>query len=227
MKLKPVKITLMLLTAITLLLTSSCGRSKAKKSETSSESSTEKIQIFNGTDLVNWTFFLRDPSADASKVFSIQNNVIHITGDPFGYMRTRDTYSDYTLHLEWRYPFELTNSGIFIHAQTPDTIWPQCIEVQLKAGNAGDFVCMGESDMNERIDKSSRVVPKKAESTEKAVGEWNTMEITCIGDNIDVMVNGVIMNKATGVSVKEGHICLQSEGKDIEFRNVYITRLKK
>lgn len=227
MKLRSVKTTAILLTTITLLSLTSCGRSKEKKSEAAPESATEKIQIFNGTDLSNWVFFLRDASADASKVFTVQNNVIHITGDPFGYMRTRDTYSDYTLHLEWRYPLELSNSGVFIHAQLPDTIWPQCIEVQLKAGNAGDFVCMGGSDMNERIDKSARVVAKKAESTEKAQGEWNTMEITCISNTIDVMVNGVLMNKATGVSIKEGHICLQSEGKDIEFRNVYITRLKK
>jgi hypothetical protein len=35
------------------------------------------------------------------------------------------------------------------------------------------------------------------------------------------------MNKATGVTLKEGHICLQSEGKDIEFRNVFLTRLIK
>ena len=81
--------------------------------------------------------------------------------------------------------------------------------------------------MNERTDKSVRVVAKIAESTEKALGEWNTMEATCISDNIEVTVNGVVMNKATGISVKEGHICLQSEGKDIEFRNVYITRLTK
>ncbi|HBE42824.1 MAG TPA: DUF1080 domain-containing protein [Bacteroidales bacterium] len=227
MKLKPVQITVVLLAVITVLSISSCGRSKTKKSDAASDSATEKIQIFNGKNLNNWTFFLRDPSADVSKVFTVQNNVIHITGDPFGYMRTRDSYSDYTLHLEWRYPLELSNSGVFVHAQLPDTIWPRCIEVQLKAGNAGDFVCMGGSDMNERVDKSVRVVAKMAESTEKSVGEWNTMEITCIGDNIDVIVNGVLMNKATGVSIKEGHICLQSEGKDIEFRNVYLARLKK
>jgi hypothetical protein len=29
----------------------------------------------------------------------------------------------------------------FIHAQQPDTIWLKCIECQLQAGNAGDFIC--------------------------------------------------------------------------------------
>jgi hypothetical protein len=227
MKTTSVRITVLLLAVITGLSLSSCGRSKEKKNAAANESSTEKILLFNGKDLNNWAFQLKDPSADASRVFTVQNNVIHITGDPFGYMRTKDSYSDYTLHLEWRYPLELTNSGVFIHAQLPDTIWPKCIECQLKAGNAGDFVTMGGSDMNERTDKSVRVVAKLTASTEKAVGEWNTMEITCISDNIDVFVNGVLMNKATGVTAKEGHICLQSEGKDIEFRNVYLTRLKK
>ena len=219
--------TVILLAVGTVLSFSSCGRSKAKKEETGTVSATEKVILFNGKDLSNWAFCLKDPSADASKVFTVQNNVIHITGNPFGYMRTREEYSDYALHLEWRYPLELSNSGIFIHTQLPDTIWPKCIETQLKAGNAGDFVCMGGSDMNERTDKSKRVVTKLAESAEKAVGEWNTMEITCISDNIDVMVNGVLMNKATGVTLKQGYICLQSEGKDIEYRNVYITRLNK
>ena len=227
MKTTPVRFTVLLLALITGLSFSSCGRSKEKKTETVKESSTERILLFNGKDLNNWAFSLKDPSADASKVFTVQNDVIHITGDPFGYMRTKESYSDYTLHLEWRYPLELSNSGVFIHSQLPDTIWPKCIECQLKAGNAGDFVAMGGSDMNERTDKSVRVVAKLAGSTEKAVGEWNTMEVTCISDNIDVFVNGVLMNKATGVTLKEGHICMQSEGKDIEFRNVYLTRLKK
>jgi len=227
MKTTPVRFAVLLLAVISGLSFSSCGRSKEKKTETVKESSTERIMLFNGNDLSNWVFFLKDPSADPSKVFTVQNDVIHITGNPFGYMRTKESYSDYTLHLEWRYPLELSNSGVFIHSQLPDTIWPKCIECQLKAGNAGDFVAMGGSDMNERTDKSVRVVAKLAVSTEKAVGEWNTMEVTCIADNIDVFVNGVLMNKATGVTLKEGHICMQSEGKDIEFRNVYLTRLKK
>lgn len=224
---KSLQINVLLLAVITVIFLSSCGRSKEKKSGTGTDSATEKVQLFNGKDLNNWAFHLKDPAADPSKVFTIQNDVIHITGDPFGYMRTKDIYSDYTLHVEWRYPLEASNSGVFIHTQLPDTIWPQTVECQLMSGNAGDFVCMGGSDMNERSDKSVRVVKKLAESTEKTIGEWNTMEVICISNNIDVMVNGILMNKATGVSIKEGHICLQSEGKDIEFRNVYITRLKK
>jgi hypothetical protein len=182
------------------------------------------VSLFNGKDLNNWIFKLKDPAVDPAGVFTIKDGVIHISGNPFGYMRTREHYSDYKLHLEWRWPVEATNSGVFIHAQEPDAIWPATIECQLKAGNAGDFVCMSGTDMKELADKSQKVVSKIAASNEKPVGQWNTMEVMCKGNAIDVYVNGTLQNKATGVTVSKGSICLQSEGKDIEFRNLYLTR---
>jgi len=182
--------------------------------------------LFNGKNLKNWVFYLRDSSVDPEKVFTVKNGVIHITGDPFGYMRTKKAYSDYTLKLEWRWPEEATNSGVFVHAQLPDTIWPRCIENQLKAGSAGDFVCMNGASMNEQTSKTARVVVKKNASNEKTPGEWNLMEVKCYGSTVEVYINGLLQNKATGTNISSGHICLQSEGKAIEFRNVAITRLK-
>ena len=80
-------------------------------------------------------------------------------------MRTSKTYSDYKLHVEWRWPSEATNSGIFVHGQYADTIWLKCIECQLQSGNAGDFVCMNGADMKERTDKTKRSVKKMGQST--------------------------------------------------------------
>lgn len=187
----------------------------------------EKILLFNGKDLNDWVFFLKDQSADPATVFTVHDGVIHIKGEPFGYMRTKDTYSDYTLHVEWSYPVELSNSGVFVHGQQPDAIWLKCIENQLKAGNAGDYVLMSGSSINEQKDKSKIVMAKMAESNEKPVGEWNTLEIICKGNTIETYVNGLLQNKGTGLNITSGSICLQSEGKDIEFRNVYLTKLKK
>lgn len=198
-----------------------------KAQSEAAKSKNKEILLFNGKDLKNWRFHLKDPAVDPSTVFTVQNGVIHIKGDPFGYMRTKESYSDYKLNVEWRYPGEASNSGVFIHGQKPDTIWLKCVECQLKAGSAGDFVCMNGTDMNERTDKTNRVVKKLAGSSEKPNGEWNTMEVTCSANTIEVVVNGVLQNKGTSVNVSEGFICLQSEGKDIEFRNVFLTKLKK
>ena len=188
---------------------------------------TQGVQLFNGKDLSNWEFCLRDTTVDPSNVFTVQNGVIHITGNPFGYMRTKEIYSNYKLHLEWRWPKEATNSGVFIHAQLPDRIWIKSIECQLQAGNAGDLACIGGIDMKEVIDKTRRVgrVKKMAESSEKPVSEWNIMEVICDGNTIEVSVNGVLQNKGSELTVTQGHIGLQSEGKDIEFRKLTLNKL--
>jgi hypothetical protein len=122
--------------------------------------------LFNGRDLNSWTFFIKDQSVDPAGVFLVKDAAMRITGNPFGYMRTREQFADYKLHLEWRWPVEATNSGVFIHAQEPDAQWPQCIEVQLKAGDAGDFICVAGASMNERIDENNRIIRKMKESNE-------------------------------------------------------------
>jgi len=224
------KVLQLLLISMAILLGSTSdiyGQSRQKNEKSKPDRRTgitKNIQLFNGKNLSNWVFHLKDPAVDPSTVFTVSDGVVHIKGDPFGYMRTKDTYSEYTLHVEWRYPGEASNSGVFIHAQLPDTIWLKCFECQLKSGSAGDFVCMNGAKMNE-IKNNSRVVTKMAASSEKPVGEWNAMEVICKSNTIEVIVNGTPQNKATGISDAKGHICLQSEGKDIEFRNVFITKL--
>ncbi|MCX6301650.1 MAG: DUF1080 domain-containing protein [Bacteroidia bacterium] len=212
---------------LSLILAVPLSAQSKKKTKATKERKAEKVQLFNGKDLNNWAFKLKDPSVDPATVFTVQNGFIHINGNPYGYMRTKESYSDYLLHVEYQWPVEATNSGIFIHAQQPDTIWPKCVEVQLAAGNAGDFIVVGGVNMNEQADKSKRVLKKMAASSEKPVGEWNIIEVACKANTIEVFVNGVLQNKGTGVTVNKGHICLQSEGKDIEFRNVFLTKLKK
>lgn len=210
-----------ILTGASSAINGQTGQKNSKNQQNRRNDKSVNIQLFNGKNLSNWAFHLKDPAVDPASVFTVQNGVIHIKGDPFGYMRTKDTYSEYKLHVEWRYPGEASNSGVFIHAQLPDTIWLKCFECQLKSGSAGDFVCMNGAKMNE-LKPNTRVVNKMAASSEKPVGEWNTMEVTCKSNTIEVYVNGTLQNKATGTSDTKGHICLQSEGKDIEFRNLFL-----
>lgn len=224
MKTKTIRFAIMLIIVLSVFQSYATARADEKKAK--DKTTGKAVKLFNGKDLSNWVFKLKDPSVDPAKVFTVSNGVIHISGSPFGYMRTKESYSDYKLNVEWRWPSEATNSGIFIHAQEPDSIWLRCIECQLKAGNAGDFVCMNGSDMKEKTDKSKIVVNKYAASSEKPAGEWNTMEVVCRGNEISVYVNGILQNKGTGLNISKGSICLQSEGKEIEFRNVFLKKLK-
>jgi hypothetical protein len=85
---------------------------------------------------------------------------------------------------------------------------------------------MNGAEMDQHKDKSTILVPKFGKAAEKPAGKWNTMEVICRGNTIEVSVNGIPQNKATNVNLSEGSICLQSEGKDIQFRNVFLTKLR-
>jgi hypothetical protein len=189
----------------------------------------QKVErLFNGKDLSEWNFVVDKNSEPADKVFSVRDSVIHIKGT-LGYMYTKKKHSNYVLHVEWRWPAEATNSGIFVLIEDPKNPFPNGIECQLAAGNAGDFVLLGGSNLEEyKAPPEGRpafpVLKKANPSSEKPAGEWNHANIFVQDGVINVFINGVHQNTATN-KVKSGHIGLQSEGKDILFRNITITDL--
>ena len=193
--------------------------------------SQKRVALWNGKDFTGWKLFVPDRSVDVRSVWSVKDGVIHCKGQPNGYMRTQADYSDYKLHLEWRWVEQPANSGVLLHASGPDKVWPRCIESQLKSGNAGDLVLIGGTGISvggrfiQDVSEQYVIVPKKQESSEKAPGQWNTYEIICRGDTILNYVNGVLQNKGTNATETSGRICLQSEGSPIEFRNIYIELL--
>lgn len=193
--------------------------------------STKSDQIFNGKNLSQWEFVLEDSSVPSDKVFSVINNMIHIKGEPLGYMYTKKQYQNYNLELEYRWEGEATNSGVFLIIEEPKSPFPKGIECQLMYQNAGDFVLLGGSDMEEYqlpdgVTERPQfpVVEKNSSSSEKPVGEWNKVDISVYEGVIDVFINGVHQNTGTSVA-KIGHIGLQSEGGEIYFRNIVLNEI--
>lgn len=179
--------------------------------------------LFNGRDLDGWVKVAKE---DSPTLFSVRDGAIAIEGKPFGYLRTARKYTDYKLHVEWRWVGEGTNSGIFQRVQDPDGIWPEGVECQLKAGCAGDLVCLGGARVAEIPFDPSVKFPKKERidsgaPIEFADGEWNRAEIICRGTSMMVYINGRLENEAT-LSRADGYIALQSEGGPLEFRNIYL-----
>lgn len=184
-----------------------------------------ETKLFNGKNLDGWTIHLAPDSGDVleSLVFCAKEGLINISGQPFGYMITDKSFKDYKLHLEWRWYGEPSNSGIFLHAEPIDGVWPRCAEVNLMAGRAGDMIASGGSSFEELAE--GRFLRSTKESAEHPAGEWNTAEIVCKGNFIQAYINGVLMNEAH-FDRSEGPIALQSEGGPLEIRNVYLTPLK-
>ncbi len=222
MKHLPVHLAILILFSVTL---TKCSQTADNSSSVEVITPSETITLWNGEDFSNWDFFLEDSTVSPGDIWSVNNGVIVCSGAVNGYMSTVQRYANYRLHVEWRWPEEAGNSGVFLHMREPDQVWPESIECQLRSGSAGDLVAFAGVDFDERVDKSSIVVPKMAESSEKLIGEWNSYDIICNGDSVRVQVNGVLQNVASGATISQGKICLQSEGAPVEFRNVYLEPL--
>ena len=62
------------------------------------------------------------------------------------------------------------------------------------------------------------------QDVESPDGQWTRVEVICQGDRITNIVNGTTVNVATRSSLQKGKILLQSEGAEIFFRKVTLTR---
>ena len=211
------------------------------------------VSLFNGRNLDGWTAYTKENVPD--QTWSVADGVIRCTGRPNGYIRTIKSYGDYRLTVEWRWvpgpaPTDAEgkprarNSGVLLHVQGGNALWPKSLEAQLMENNAGDFYAIdgfdtdqhraardkalaaaGADEQAQARARNLRRLPRQKDPSEKPLGEWNRYEIICRGDSVTVSVNGVEQNRVTGASAKEGSLCLQAEGAPIEFRNLTLEPL--
>ncbi len=184
--------------------------------------SQKKSPFFTAKDASNWVYVLNDKSLNPMTVFKMKDGVLSVSGVSSGYLRTRKSYKNFTLNLEWRWTKVLANSGVLVHIQAKDTIWPVCYQIQQKADAAGDIICMNGLWAKECTDSVKFTVKKMQPSNEKPLGEWNSMKIISKNKTLQVWVNGVLQNSITGLTVSKGFIGFQNEGKPLEFRNLTI-----
>ncbi len=121
------------------------------------------IRLFNGSDLSGLQTWLRDSKRDdPRKVFRVEEGILHISGDGFGYIATEKEYHDYHLTVEFKWGEKtdggkyVRNSGILLHAVGPHGgaggTWMSSIECQLAQGCVGDLIPIrGKDDQGKVI----------------------------------------------------------------------------
>jgi hypothetical protein len=176
--------------------------------------------------------------------FIVRDGLLVSLGNPPGHLITDAAFSDYRLVVEYRFPKKPGNCGVLVHASTPRALYnmfPASIEVQMMHENAGDFWCIAENievpDMEARrpredetqafggTEGDARRILNLVDGAERPLGDWNTLVITCLGDTIEVHVNGILVNWGFHSTATRGRIALQAEGAEVEFRKVDLTRL--
>ena len=160
-----------------------------------------------------------------------------VAGKPVSYLATKIPYENFRLHAEWRWPVNAaknSNGGVLLNitgGPTGGTAWPVCFQAQMKLTRAGDLLPMSGAKFAEKLSTAPDAKTPQLDRAEKAdpekpLGEWNSYDLVCRGDTIEVSVNGVLENKISKCEPAIGRIGFQLEGTPFELRNVRIEPLK-
>ncbi len=169
------------------------------------------IHLFNGSSLNSWHAMGENQWKVVSGILQSPHSGSNLV--------TNQTFKDFKLHIECRYPKE-SNSGIYLRGryevQVIDSKGMQPSDVLF----GGVYGFLTPSDM-----------------VAKAAGEWQTFDITLVGRMVTIIANGktIICNQEipgiTGGAIdsnedEPGPIYLQGDHGPVDYRNIIITPAK-
>jgi predicted neuraminidase len=169
------------------------------------------VNLINGSDLAAWR-----PSANSQ--WRVMDQVL-TNAKAGANLVTRDTFTDFKLRLEFRYP-KGGNSGVYLRGR---------YEVQIED-------TAGLEPASEHLGGIYGFLAPN-ENAARQAGEWQTFDITLVGRLVTVVLNGktVIGNQEipgiTGGALDSdegapGPVMLQGDHGPIEFRNIILTPAK-
>jgi hypothetical protein len=137
--------------------------------------------------------------------------------------------------------------------------WPRCLEFQIQEKDFGDLFALGMTEatgkahivpdtINGHPTKSYFYDPngaptvfvarapignrlRRIEDMEQPHGEWNTLDLVCLGDSSIHIVNGKVVNRlyharipdgSSMATLDSGQICLQTEGGEVYYRDIEV-----
>ncbi len=178
--------------------------------------------LFNGKDLSGWCGDLDG--------YSVENGVLVCQKDGGGKLFTEKQYGDYV----FRFEFKLEaggNNGVGIRAPLHGDAAYDGMEVQILDDKDPQY-----KDIKPWQVHGSVYGISPAQPSDVKIGEWNTEEISVVGRNIKVTVNGKVVSDVNldeaaktpfpsgkahpGTKRNRGHIGFLGHHHKVEFRNV-------
>jgi len=200
---------------VAIILFSACSKGSSEDNNESNYS------LFNGENLKGWTI-------QNDGQFSVEEGLLKVNRGT-GWLRSKKTFGDFTLFLEFRFLEEGANSGIFVRtgptSHNDESGWPdngyqiQCMDTMEGAYPLGAIIDYGAPPFQSDFDR------EVLKSAYRPTGEWQTFEITCVGETITVKLNGITVSKATDIKNLSGHAGIQGEMGLLEFKKIEVSPL--
>jgi len=183
--------------------------------------------LFNGKNLDGWTLV-----NGKGRGYIVEDGAIVCPVDGGGNLLTKEQFSDFVL----RFQFKLTegaNNGIGIRAPLEGDIAYTGMEIQVLDHDSPRY--QGHLKPAQYHGSIYDVVPAKTGFLKK-VGEWNDEEISALGRQIKVTLNGhvivdanlddvkdpAVLKRHPGLARTAGHIGFLGHNTRVEFRDIRI-----
>jgi hypothetical protein len=187
---------------------------------------------------INWINVNTNPDT-----WKKNKDLLICTGHPIGVMRSEKQYENFILEIEWRHMEAGGNSGVFVwsdatpgeQSRLPGGVEVQMLELDWVKLNTKDGVTppiayvhgelFGVGGVETVPDNPRGTRSKSVENRCKGKGEWNSYTVVCVDGTIKLSVNGKFVNGISKSTARKGYLCLESEGAEIQFRNLKVTEL--
>lgn len=183
------------------------------------------IELFNGKDLTGWV-----GSTDG---YSVENGSLVCREDGGGTLFTDRQFGDFVLRLEFKIQAG-ANNGVGIRAPLIGDAAYNGMEIQLLDDKDERYKDIKDWQRHGSVYGISAA----QERADLKIGEWNTEEISVIGRQIKVTVNGKVVTDVNlddaakagypsgkdhpGAQRNNGHIGFLGHGHRVEFRNIRV-----
>lgn len=179
----------------------------------------QEVNLFNGKDLSNWIAY-------GDEKWFVENDLLVCeSGEQkgYGYLGTREYYNNFDLSVDFKQEAN-GNSGIFFRSIIPEGVKISGWQVEvapLGQGSGGIYESYGRGWIAEINDEQQKALKQ---------GEWNTMRIKVVGDEVTTWLNGIQMVslKDEKIGKTQGRIALQIHdggGIRVLWKNLKLTRL--
>lgn len=187
-------------------------------SSCSSTKNAKSVSLFNGEDLTGWEIY-------GTEKWYVEDGLLICESGPdqeYGYLATVKSYKDFELSLQFLQEAN-GNSGVFFRSSIEGTkISGWQAEVAPPGHDTGGIY--------ESYGRGWLIKPDKTLDKHLKMGEWNTMKIRVVGDQVTTWLNGqeMISLNDEKIGKASGQIALQIHdggGIKVKWKNINLKEL--
>jgi hypothetical protein len=183
--------------------------------------------LFDGKTMAGW----EGAGQPAETCWAVQDGLLMCTGEKGPWLRSKEEYGDFSLRFDYMVNPD-GNSGIYVrvpengnHHRKNEDEKPAGFEIQLLDDAAEKYAKLNPYQYTGSV----YAIAPATKHVGREAGQWNSMEINCLGQHVTITHNGTVIVNATdkefpilGMRKTKGYLGLQNHSSVVKYRNLRI-----